>query len=120
LSQVLYTGPLAGVVTPDGTQFPKGVPITVSDELAASLLLQTFIDATAAPAATTATTDATTTTTTPATSFTAPAAVPAPDPTPAPAPTPAQDPAPVVSDPTPAPAPDQTATVLAPVSGVTA
>jgi hypothetical protein len=110
LSQIIYTGPLEGVVTPDGTKFPRGVPIDVAPELAAALLLQTFAEASApvAPAPIQ-----------PAASFTAPAAVPdaappAPVPDAAP-PAPLPDPIPV-----PAPVPDQGPAVLAPVSGVTA
>jgi hypothetical protein len=105
LSQIIYTGPLEGVVTPDGTRFPKGVPVDVPDELASALLLQAFAEASAPQAPAPAPIQ-------PAVSFTAPAALPDAAP-PAPAPTP-------VPDPIPALVLDQGAAVLAPVSGVTA
>lgn len=43
---IVYTGPLAAVETPDGTVFTKGVPVTVTAELAARLLLQSFAEVT--------------------------------------------------------------------------
>jgi hypothetical protein len=47
LSQsIVYTGPLAAVETPDGTVFTKGVPVTVSADVAARLLLQSFAEVT--------------------------------------------------------------------------
>jgi hypothetical protein len=125
---IVYTGPLAAVETPDGTVFTKGVPVPVSAEVAARLLLQSFAEVTSngdvgalpitapsvAPAAASAQASP------------VPLAAPVADvtavatdtgvPTVQPQPatvftaTPAVDPAPV-----PAPAP----TVLAPVSGVT-
>jgi hypothetical protein len=138
LSQsIVYTGPLAAVETPDGTVFTKGVPVPVSADLAAALLLQSFAEVTSngdvgalpvtapsvapasaadsaspvPPAAPVPDVTATPTDTgVPATSPQPAAsftAAPAVDAAPAPAPAPA--------DPAPAPAP----TVLAPVSGVT-
>jgi hypothetical protein len=46
---IVYGGPSTAVTAPDGTLFPRGVSVPVSDELAASLLLQNF---TVAPAST--------------------------------------------------------------------
>jgi hypothetical protein len=43
---IVYTGPLAAVETPDGTVFTKGIPVPVSAELAARLLLQSFAEVT--------------------------------------------------------------------------
>jgi hypothetical protein len=43
---IVYTGPLAAVETPDGTVFTKGVPVAVTAELAARLLLQSFAEVT--------------------------------------------------------------------------
>jgi hypothetical protein len=137
LSQsIVYTGPLPAVETPDGTVFTKGVPVTVTAELAAALLLQSFAEVTSngdvgalptAPSVAPAIAAAL--------ASPVPQAAPVPDVTAAPTDTgvpatspqpaasftagPAADaasaPAPAPTDPATAPAP----TVLAPVSGVT-
>jgi hypothetical protein len=98
LSQIIYTGPLEGVVTPDGVLFPRGVPVDVTPELASSLLTQAFTQASdpAAPAPDNSAGQVLYST-------------PAPEPVPAPVP-----------DSIPAPAPDSQGATLAPVSGVAA
>jgi len=40
MQSIVYTGPSAQVETQDGTEFPIGIAVPVSDELAAGLLIQ--------------------------------------------------------------------------------
>lgn len=42
MATVVYDGPFAGVVLPDGREFVKGKPVEVDEDLAKSLTSQDF------------------------------------------------------------------------------